>query len=199
MFLMGSCDKSDISTGTTLETKPLTDLSLYSTAYFASGCFWCVEAVYESIQGVVEAESGFAGGQKANPTYGGGEGNHAETVKVYYIPGVVSYEDLLQAFFDTTNVTTFGQSPDYGKHYRSVLFPQNDEELALVNARLSEFSSHQVEVFSPVVFTKAAAGHQDYVSRYLAGESVGNSSYVRNVSIPRLEEFKATTSVRLKL
>ena len=101
-----------------------------STAYFSSGCFWCVEAIYESIKGVEEAISGYSGGTEPNPTYQS-IGSHAETVKVIYDPKVFSFEQLVQAYYGSQDPTTIGQDPDYGVHYRSILYFQNDISLEL--------------------------------------------------------------------
>ncbi|MDX1332891.1 MAG: peptide-methionine (S)-S-oxide reductase, partial [Robiginitalea sp.] len=76
------------------QTRPLQDLSQYETAYFASGCFWCVEAIFESVKGVAEVVSGYAGGEEENPTYeqvSYGRTGHAEAVEVYYDPEVISF------------------------------------------------------------------------------------------------------------
>ena len=101
-------------------------------AYFASGCFWCVESVYESVKGVEEAYSGYAGGKTKNPTYyqviTGGTG-HAETVEVIYDPAVVDFATLVEVFFDSHDPTLLNQQgPDRGTQYRSIAFYQNDEE-----------------------------------------------------------------------
>src|SRR6056297_2223594 len=80
------------------------ELQNYETAYFASGCFWCVEAIFESVRGVKEAVSGYAGGTEENPTYemiGSGRTLHAEAVEVYYDPKVISFTELVQVFFDS--------------------------------------------------------------------------------------------------
>lgn len=94
------------------------DLSGYSQATFASGCFWCVEAAFESVKGVEEAVSGYAGGKEPNPTYekvGSHTTGHAETVQVYYNPSVVSYTTLLKVYFSSHNpVQVNGQWPDNG-------------------------------------------------------------------------------------
>src|SRR5436853_5732394 len=103
-----------------------TDLSKYSQATFAAGCFWHEEALFESIKGVKEAVSGYAGGTTKSPTYEGiEEGNtgHAETVNVFYDSAVVTYPQLLKIYFsgqDPTQVN--GQGPDHGTQYRSILF-----------------------------------------------------------------------------
>jgi len=108
------------------------DLSTYSKAYFASGCFWCVEAVYESVRGVAESISGYSGGHTANPTYQSsntGRTGHAEAVEIYYDPEVVSFETLVQVYYASQDPTQVnGQGPDRGSQYRSIIFYQNDQE-----------------------------------------------------------------------
>ena len=105
------------------ERQTAIDLENYATAYFASGCFWCVEAVYESVKGVVEVESGYSGGKEKNPTYeqvGAGRTGHAEAVKVYYDPAVIDFATLVDVYYGSQDPTTVdGQSPDFGRQYRS--------------------------------------------------------------------------------
>lgn len=168
-------------------------------AYFASGCFWCVEGVYEQVYGVTEVVSGYAGGTVANPSYYD-HGNHAETVAVLYNPNEVRYEDLLQVFFDITNPFTYGQAPDFGKSYRSILFPKNKTQMEAVNGYLDTLKGHKIEVLlsKKPPFTMAEDYHQNYVARLLKGEKVVNQSYGYNVSLPRRKEFMDNTNVRLK-
>ena len=162
-------------------------------AYFASGCFWCVEAIFESVKGVQEVHSGYAGGQKENPTYrqvaNGGTG-HAETVEVIYDPEVVSFENLLQVFYGSQNPTTIGQAPDFGDAYRSVIFYQNEtEKQKAENYKAAIQKSYSEKVRTEIVpfqkFWKAEDYHQDYEKKN------PNHSYIVRVSIPRLNRFKA--------
>src|SRR3954467_14822320 len=108
------------------------ELAKFSQATFAAGCFWHEEALFQSIKGVKEAVSGYAGGATQRPTYEGiEEGNtgHAETVNVYYDSSVVTYPQLLKIYFsgqDPTQVN--GQGPDHGTQYRSILFYRTDAE-----------------------------------------------------------------------
>ena len=168
-------------------------------AYFASGCFWCVEGVYEEVYGVNDVISGYAGGTVPNPSYYD-HGNHAETVAVIYDASKVSYSVLLQVYFDITNPYTIGQAPDFGKSYRSIVFPKNKSQMEELNTYLASFDRHKIEILlakSPP-FTIAEEYHQDYVSRLLKGENVVNKSYGYNVSLPRRQEFINNTKVRLK-
>lgn len=171
-------------------------------AYFASGCFWCVEAIFESIEGVDEAVSGYAGGQTKNPTYkkiGTGKTGHAETVAVYYNPKKVSFEDLVTAFFDSHDPTTKnGQYPDFGSQYRSIAFYKTQKEKQIIENKIASLNKTKyngkivTEVTKYTVFYEAEEYHQNY-------EKLNpNNNYVRKISIPRLNRFKKSTSVVLK-
>ena len=165
-------------------------------AYFASGCFWCVEAIFESVEGVQEAHSGYSGGKTKNPTYnqiGYGNTGHAEAVEVIYDPKVVSFKTLVEVFFGSHDPTTLNrQGPDRGTQYRSVAFYQNDTEKNAIESHIVKLIEEEVysnkivtEVTPLVKFYYAEEYHQDY-------EKLNpENSYVRSVSIPRLNRFKA--------
>ncbi|MFC2109599.1 peptide-methionine (S)-S-oxide reductase MsrA [Bacteroidota bacterium] len=162
-------------------------------AYFASGCFWCVEAIYESMEGVEEAISGYSGGHTKNPTYkstGTGKTGHAETVAVYYNPKLVTYVSLIQAYFGSQDPTTFGQSPDFGSAYRSLIFYQNDYEKEVAQKYFNSLnkSVYKGEMLTEIVpfkkFYKAEEYHQNFEKLH------PNNRYVQGVSIPRLKLFK---------
>ncbi len=166
-----------------------------SKAYFASGCFWCVEAIYESVNGVAEAVSGYAGGPESNPTYrqvASGATGHAEAVEVYYDPEVVSFETLVEVFYGSHDPTTVnGQHPDYGTQYRSIIFYQNDEEKAIAEEwkkKVGESGEYSKPIATEISelekFWVAEDYHQDYEKKN------PNQSYVRAVSIPRLRAFQ---------
>ena len=107
------------------------DYSNMSKAYFASGCFWCVETIYESIDGVKEVYSGYAGGTTINPNYYQvmtGKTGHAEAIEIIYDENKVSFETLLKVFFDSHDPTTPNrQGPDFGTQYRSIAFFNNEK------------------------------------------------------------------------
>jgi len=163
-------------------------------AYFASGCFWCVEAIFESVKGVNEAVSGYAGGHTDNPTYqsiGTGKTGHAETVAVYYNPNKVSFQTLVDVFFGSHDPTTVnGQHPDYGTQYRSIAFYSTEEEKAIILATIKKLNKEiyngkiATEVTKHTKFFKAEDYHQNFEKRN------PYNSYVRNVSIPRLKRFQ---------
>lgn len=182
--------------------KTNTELSKYQVAYFGSGCFWCVEAIYESVKGVVEVESGYSGGHVENPTYEAvctGTTGHAETVKIYYDSTVVSYDELLKVFYDSHDPTTLNrQGPDAGTQYRSAIFYQTDYERdhakGYVQKLLLEkkFPTITTEVVKYTAFYKAEEYHQNFECRN------PNNGYVKAISQPRLEQFKIKSPEMLK-
>ena len=131
LLLITACGTSQ---KTSSEIAQITDLDGYETAYFASGCFWCVEANFEKINGVAEVESGYTGGTLANPTYGQvcrGETEHLEAVRVTYDANLVSYEDLVENFWRMIDPTDDGGSfVDRGDTYTSAIFTSNEARLS---------------------------------------------------------------------
>lgn len=170
------------------------------TAYFASGCFWCVEAVFESVNGVQEAVSGYTGGASKNPTYEEictGKSGHAESVKVYYDSSVVSYQTLIDVFFNSHDPSTLNrQGPDSGTQYRSAIFYETDAERDVANSAINKLRSNGTKVTTTVspldVFWDAEDYHQNYEELH------PNQPYVKSVSIPRLNAFKAKMPEVLK-
>lgn len=171
------------------------DLSTYSTAVFASGCFWCVEAIFESVIGVEEAVSGYAGGTAENANYGdvsAGRTDHAEAVKVYYDSTQIDYNTLLEVFFGSHDPTTLNrQGPDRGRQYRSAIFYADEQEKSMAEAYIDKLKGEDVyeeaitTTLEPLTkFYKAEEYHQDYE------EKNPNQPYIRSVSIPRLNRFK---------
>jgi len=162
-------------------------------AYLASGCFWCVEAVYESVNGVKEVISGYSGGHTENPTYEAsntGKTGHAEAVEVIYDPKVVSFESLVKVYYGSQNPTQVnGQGPDNGSQYRSIIFYQNQEQKTIIEKVSAEVAkSYDKPLAAEVVpfqkFWMAEDYHQNYE------RSHPENPYIQNVSIPRLEKFK---------
>lgn len=180
------------------------NLDTYSTAYFASGCFWCVEAIFESVKGVKEVVSGYSGGTEENPTYqqvGGGLSSHAEAVKVYYDPKVISFIALVEVFFGSHDPTTLNrQGPDYGPQYRSIAFYKNKEEKKIIDTYIKALIDKNIYKGATITtevkkFTKFYDGedyHQDYEKKN------PYNPYIMNVSIPRLNRFKRKFKKYLK-
>ena len=163
-------------------------------AYFASGCFWCVEAIYESVNGVTEVINGYSGGFTKNPTYEGsntGRTGHAEAVEVIYDPKVVSFATLVDVFFGSQNPTQVnGQGPDRGSQYRSIIFYQNDEQKAIIESKIAKLNKKlfpQKVAAQVMKFEKFWVG-EDYHQNYEKLHPY--QGYIRAVSKPRLERFK---------
>lgn len=159
-------------------------------AYFASGCFWCVEAIYESLKGVEEAHAGYSGGTSKNPTYRN-HGDHAETIEVLYDPEILSYAKLLTVYFDSQNSTQInGQGPDRGSAYRSIVFYQNQAEKDIIDyqIQLRNQSLGNSKIAAQVMPFQKFWIAEDYHQNY--EENNPNNPYIQNVSIPRLNKFK---------
>ncbi|MEZ4859481.1 MAG: peptide-methionine (S)-S-oxide reductase MsrA [Flavobacteriaceae bacterium] len=174
----------------------------YEFAYFASGCFWCVEAVYESVKGVKESISGYSGGHTANPTYEAsntGLTGHAEAVEIEYDPKVVSFATLVDVYFGSQNITQVnGQGPDHGSQYRSIIFYQNATQKKIIDAKIAEIENEigkgkvAAQVLPFQKFWVAEEYHQNYERLH------PENRYIQNVSIPRLNRFKAKFPELLK-
>jgi peptide-methionine (S)-S-oxide reductase len=171
-------------------------------AYFASGCFWCVEAVYESVNGVTEVINGYAGGYTENPTYqlsNTGRTGHAEAVEVLYDPTIVSFSTLLEVYFGSQDVTQIdGQGPDNGSQYRSIIFYQNQDQKDEIINKIKQLTKElnvniAAEVYPFLKFWKGEDYHQNYERLH------PNNSYIRNISIPRLRKFQRKFKHLLKL
>ena len=170
-------------------------------AYFASGCFWCVEAIYESIKGVDEVISGYSGGYTKSPTYESsntGRTGHAEAVEVIYDPKIVSFATLVDVYFSSQNPTQVnGQGPDKGSQYRSIIFYQNDEQKQIILKKKEALAKQlnteiAAEVYPFQKFWVAEDYHQNYERLH------PENPYIQNVSIPRLNRFKAKFPELLK-
>lgn len=193
------------SCGQTNETKnQVTELSKnLETATFASGCFWCTEAIFLEVDGVQKVVSGYTGGKVKNPTYKevcSGLTGHAEGIQVSFDPAVVSYDELLEIFWQTHDPTTLNrQGADEGTQYRSAIFYHNDqqkEKAELYKKKLDEsgaFNNPIVTEISPAsTFYIAEDYHQNY---YKLNASAPYCSYVIT---PKLEKFKKVFKEKLK-
>ena len=166
-----------------------------AVATFGEGCFWHTEIVFQSLKGVRDAVSGYAGGTVANPDYEtvcSGSTGHAEVVQVYYDPKIISYETLVRAFFASHNPTTLNrQGNDIGEQYRSVAFYRNENEKKIIEAeiaRVKQSGKYSKGIVTQVLpftnFYPAEAYHQEYIYYH------PDNGYVQNVSIPDYLEFK---------
>ncbi|MGA0558502.1 peptide-methionine (S)-S-oxide reductase MsrA [Larkinella sp. VNQ87] len=174
-----------------------------AVATFAGGCFWAQEEGFDQLKGVREVISGYSGGNVKNPTYeqvGTDETGHAESVQVYYDPKVISYNDLLTAFFAGHDPTTLNrQGPDVGRDYRSVAFYRTPEEKKAIETAIQRVnaSGHYknpvvTEVVPFSVFYPAEKYHQNYVKLH------PNQPYIRSVSMPKIAKLRKAMHGKLK-
>src|SRR6201996_7669635 len=166
-----------------------------AVADFSEGCFWHAEIVFQSLVGVRDAVSGYAGGNDKHPDYEKvctGTTGHAETVQVYYDPSKISYADLVKAFFASMDPTELNrQGPDEGTQYRSIAFYRNDQEKKVIDdeiirlAASKKYSGKIVTQVTPfTTFYPAEAYHQEYIKNH------PENPYVEHVSIPDYLEFR---------
>jgi peptide-methionine (S)-S-oxide reductase len=172
-------------------------------ATFGSGCFWCTEAIFQNVDGVIKVESGYSGGKVKNPSYREvctGQTGHAEVTQISYDPKKVSFEELLEVFWGTHDPTTLNrQGNDEGTQYRSVIYYHDAQQKQLAETykkKLDEsgaFNDPIVTEISPfTVFYKAEDYHQDYYNLN------GNAPYCSFVIKPKVEKFKKVFKERLK-
>jgi peptide-methionine (S)-S-oxide reductase len=188
------------------ETQRLVDTTRYGkldTAYFASGCFWCVEAIYEHLYGVKEAVSGYSGGKTKNPTYeqvGAHETGHAEAVMVFYDPKLISYASLVKVYFASQNPTQVdGQGPDHGSPYRSIIFYRNAEEQTIAEAQkkqLGDSGKYDAPIAAEIIPFKVFYNAEDYHQNYERQHP--ENPYVQRISIPRIRNAEAQFPELLK-
>ncbi|MBT4669347.1 MAG: peptide-methionine (S)-S-oxide reductase MsrA [Candidatus Ruthia sp.] len=158
------------------------------TAYFAGGCFWCVEAIFQRIDGVVNAESGYCNGLTQNPAYQDictGTTGHAEVVKIEFDESQTSFEQLLAVFFATHDATTLNQQAnDKGTQYRSAVFYTSDEQQTQTNQFIKNLSDNIVtEVTELAVFYPAEDYHKNYYNNNL------NQPYCTMLITPKLDKY----------
>ena len=172
-------------------------------AYFASGCFWCVEAIFESLKGVEEVYSGYSGGVTINPSYRevmSGNTGHAETVEIIYNPEIIDFKTLVKVFFESHDPTTKdSQGPDFGSQYRSIAFYKNENEKEIIKSYIEDLNKNVFEnkiVTEIIKFQKfyyAETYHQDFEKKN------PNNLYINKVSIPRINNFKNKMESLLKI
>ncbi len=167
------------------------------------GCFWCVEAVFDELQGVESVESGYSGGTVPNPTYRQvctDTTGHAEVVQVTFDPKVLSLADLLRVFFTVHDPTTLNrQGADVGKQYRSVIFYRNAEQRRVAEQVMQEIAAAKIwdaplvtELAPFEAFYQAEDYHQEYY------QSNPNQPYCRVVIAPKVKKFREHYRDRLK-
>jgi len=195
LVLFSGCamsQKNDIKIPAGIQQKPSANEAV---AYFSEGCFWHTEIVFQSLAGVRDAISGYAGGTNNAPDYekvSSGETGYAETVQVYYDPSKISFETLVDAFFASHDPTELNrQGNDVGTQYRSIAFYSNEKEKQIIDAAIKKLADEKkysgkivTEVKSFRKFYPAEEYHQEYILHH------PDNPYVRNVSIPDYLRFK---------
>ena len=185
------------------DTNKMTNPSHLDTITLGGGCYWCVEAVYENLNGVESVVSGFSGGKTTNPTYKEvctEETGHAECVQITYDKTVTNLDEIFKVFFTVHDPTTLNrQGADEGTQYRSVIFYKNEEQKKAAQTIINTLKKEKV-YNSPIVttlepytkFYKAEEYHQNYY------ENNKNKPYCRMVIQPKLEKFEKIFKDRLK-
>ncbi len=187
----------------TKQVQIISDASGTDTATFGAGCFWCVEAIFQQVNGVISVESGYMGGAVKNPTYREvctGKTGHAEVCRIIFNPSIVSYDDLLEIFWQTHDPTTLNrQGADVGSQYRSVIFYHSEfqkQRAEYFKTKLNEEKAFHAPVITEIspasVFYKAEDYHQNYYNLN------PNQGYCTFVIAPKLEKFKKAFAHKLK-
>ena len=190
--------KTQSSNSTQMEEPMQTD-----TATLGAGCFWCVEAVFQNLDGVISVTSGYAGGKISNPTYKevcSGETGHAEVCNVVYDPSKISFDEILEVFWKTHDPTTMNrQGNDVGTQYRSAIFYHNERQKELAEKYKKDLNASEAfdapiitEITPYTNFYKAEDYHQNYYNEN------GNQPYCRFVIQPKVEKFKKVFKDKLK-
>lgn len=173
------------------------------TATFGAGCFWCVEAVFQRLEGVESVRSGYSGGQVKNPTYREvttGRTGHAEVIQLTYDPTVITFDELLEVFWQTHDPTTLNrQGADVGTQYRSAIFYHNEEQRAKAEFYKKKLNDEQVypnpivtEIAEFDAFYVAEDYHQEYYNLN------GSQPYCTYVIDPKVEKLKKVFADKLK-
>lgn len=172
-------------------------------ATLGGGCFWCTEAIYKELKGVVSVTSGYSGGDVVNPSYREvctGRTGHAEVIEIEFDPSVISFSELLEVFFSTHDPTTLNrQGGDVGTQYRSVIFYHNPEQKKTADSVIDHLNQDSVfgkPVVTEVVKWKNFFPAEDYHQDYFENNPL--QSYCQVVIVPKIEKFRKIFSDRLK-
>lgn len=184
-------------------TRVENEVNQTDTAIFASGCFWCIEAKFSQLKGVLKVTSGYTGGHVVNPSYEQvctGTTGHAEACTIVYDPAVISYDELLEAFFVSHDPTQLNrQGNDVGTQYRSAIYYNNESQRQKTEYYINQLTKQKIynnpivtEIKPFTTFYNAESYHQEYYKKN------PNQSYCRYVVQPQLEKFKKIFKDKLK-
>ncbi len=181
----------------------MTEPKQYQVATLGGGCFWCTEAVFTELQGVVKVEPGYSGGTVPNPSYKlvcTGTTGHAEVAQITFDPQVLSFADLLRVFFTVHDPTTLNrQGGDVGTQYRSAIFYHDEEQKKAAEQVIKEIEAEKVwhaPIVTEVVPFKAFYPAEDYHYNYFANNP--NQPYCRVVIAPKVAKFREHYREKLK-
>jgi peptide-methionine (S)-S-oxide reductase len=156
-------------------------------AYLAGGCFWCIEAIFQRVNGVKKLESGYCNGSTQSPSYEAicsGQTGHAEVLRIEYDESVVSYESLLEVFVETHDPTSLNQQgADKGTQYRSAIFYTDDSQRLIATSVVGNIKGAVTEITELDVFYPAEGYHQDYYNNNL------NQPYCQMVILPKINKY----------
>lgn len=203
LTVLTSCQSSTQQESHTMSTHPVSHNGALETATFGAGCFWCVEAVFQRLDGVESVASGYSGGHVDKPTYRqvcDGTTGHAEVIQIQFDPSKISYEDLLYVFWRTHDPTTLNrQGNDQGTQYRSVIFYHNESQRAAAEKSKKETDAAHVwpdpmvtEISAFKNFFKAEDYHQNYYN------DNQDQPYCRFVIDPKIQKLKKEFKDKLK-
>ncbi len=175
----------------------------FETATFGGGCFWCTEAVFQRLKGVIKVESGYSGGNVPNPSYEAvctGKTGHAECINISFDPNIISFKKLLEVFFKTHDPTSLNrQGADVGTQYRSVIFYHNEDQKSISNEVIKRLNEEKIwdrpivtEISAFKKFYMAENYHQNYYNNNT------NQGYCAFVITPKLEKFEKVFKELLK-
>ncbi len=172
------------------------------TAILAGGCFWCTEAVFNDVVGVTQVESGYIGGQSANPTYQevcSGQTGHAEAIKVTFDPEAVTYAEILEMFMGTHDPTQLNrQGNDVGTQYRSAIFPLDEAQRAAAEAAIARSNeAHGGKVVTTIEAASTWYPAEDYHQEYWQGEGRSNPYCLATIP-PKLMKLRKSFADRVK-
>ncbi len=201
LFSCANQNKKETLSNTLMQTN---DTNKLDTAVFGAGCFWCVETIFQRLQGVEKVTSGYAGGTVQNPSYEAvcnGTTGHAEVTQVVYNSAKISFEELCQVFFSIHNPTQLNrQGHDMGTQYRSAIFYMNDLQKKTAEAVKNELDSSKI--FDDKIVTEITRFHsfypaEDYHQNYF-NLNKNKNPYCQAVIIPKLEKFMKTYKGKMK-
>jgi peptide-methionine (S)-S-oxide reductase len=182
-----------LTLGTSAQTTHNVNTNNIETATLGGGCFWCMEAVYERLPGVISVASGFSGGQTVNPTYHevcGGDTGHAEVTQIQFDPAKISYAKLLEVFWQAHDPTTLNsQGADEGTQYRSIiLYHSERQKLVAEKSKLEAQTHFHSPIVTEIVPFKVFYPAEDYHQGYYDANS--DQPYCRMVIAPKLEKLE---------